>query len=355
MASFGYPASNDWSQNFVPSWQPSWNSSSAPAPMQIRYHTGVENLAVEETYKRNQPQVVPINDNTVFHSKYPSPNVEHRAADSKNVKDKRKDGQLREGRFIGVPLSSKSSNSGHFGFASPFFIEIRKYLNLEPDALPSKTPAMVPTLVEKAAQGIIEEGKQLGKDRKAERIASMLRQKKNAGMEEVWKECVYYYTSTNFLYKSLNSTVKIIGDKGKENIWKSKVPTLGPFCLLLSDNPFKKGVTKNKTIYRGANMQAAQITQYQDMAKDKNANQSFQVYISCTRNRKKAKPLGNTLFIIEVLNSFTIDLSPYSKYPEEEEELIVPGVSFHVKSVTFDQKKNRHLINLELRQKLSST
>ncbi len=40
-------------------------------------------------------------------------------------------------------------------------------------------------IVEKAALGIIEEGKKIGKQREAEEIANQLIEKKNAGMEEV--------------------------------------------------------------------------------------------------------------------------------------------------------------------------
>lgn len=261
---------------------------------------------------------------------------------------------LREERFLGTPTISNSSDSSNFDSTSPFFAEIRKYLNLKPDGLPSKNPTTIPMIVEKAAEGIIQEGKQIGKERRAGKIASKLKEKKDAGMEEIWKQCVYLYTSNNFLYKSLNSTMKLVGDKKQEKIWKSKVSTLGPFCLLLSDNPFKKEITEKKIIYRGANMEASQIAQYEEMAKDKSSYKSFQEYTPCTRNRKKAKALGNTLFVVEVLNGFTMDLSPYSKYPKEEEELIKPGAFFRVKNVEFDRKKNRYIINLESKQKFSS-
>ena len=134
----------------------------------------------------------------------------------------------------------------------------------------------------------------------------------------------------------------------EEIIWRSNVPKLGPFCLLLMDNPFKKEMTTKKTIYRGAHMDAAQIAQYEAMAKDGTSYQTFQVYTSCTRTLKRAEAFGNTLFTMETSNSSTMDLSPYSKHPEEEEELIVPGVRFQIKSVSFDPKKSRHLITLEL-------
>ncbi|CAM4983626.1 unnamed protein product [Rotaria socialis] len=275
------------------------------------------------------------------------------ADDIEAVEHKKEDENLREKRFLGAPIISKSSTSGHFGSTSPFFAEIKRCLNLKLDGVPSKNPTLIPMMVEKAAEGIIEEGKQIGKERRAEKIASALREKKDAGMEEVWKQCVYLYTSENFLYESLNSMMKSVGDKEQEKIWKNKVPILGPFCLLLMDNPFKKETNEKNIIYRGANMVAEQIGQYEEMAKDKNSYKSFQVYTSCTRSRKKAKALGNTLFIMEVLTGSVIDLSPYSKYPKEEEELIPPGVCFHVKSAEFDRKKNRYTINLELQKKIS--
>lgn len=298
-----------------------------------------------DTYKRNQPQVRLDNNN--FDQIFKVHRHKRRAMDT--LERKREDKHLRQERFMGPP-GLEPSLSGNYESASLFLIEIRKYLNLEADALPSKTPSMIPMLVEKAAEGIINEAKYVRKERKGEKLANLLRQKKHAGIEEVWKQCAYIYTLKSFLYKELNATMKLIGDKEQEQVWRSKVPTLGPFCLLLWDHPFRKQVTKTMTLYRGADLKTAEITRYEEMAKDKDRHQSFQGYISCTRNRKKAKALGNTLFIMEVLDGFIMDLSPYSQYPNEEEELITPGVCFRVTSVEFDRKKNRYLINFELRQ-----
>ncbi|CAF1274053.1 unnamed protein product [Rotaria sordida] len=354
MATFPYSTSNDSSKNGVWFWNSNLNPWLTPVPVEQRYSSGTGNFVVEETYKRYKPQAVAVNDNIIVDSKYQMPNSDHHKKRAiKEIEHKSKDKHLREERFMGLPISSESSFGGHFGSASPFFIEIKKYLNLEQNDLSSETSEMIPMFVEKVAQGIIEEGKQIGKERKAEKMATMLREKKHEGMEEVWEECVYLYTSKNFLYKALNATMKLVGGKDQENIWRSKVPTLGPFCLLLLNKPFNKELTKNKTIYRSANVTPEQIVQYEEMAKNKSSYQSFKVYTSCTRNLKKAKALGNTLFIMAVLDGFIMDISPYSKYPEEEEELITPGVCFRVQSVTFNQKKNRYLINLELRQKLT--
>ncbi|CAF4818550.1 unnamed protein product, partial [Rotaria sp. Silwood2] len=95
----------------------------------------------------------------------------HKEKAIKEIEHKSKDEHLREERFMGLLISSESSSGGHFGSASPFFIEIKKYLNIEPNDISSKTLAMTSMFIEKVAQGIIEEGKQIGKERKAEKMA----------------------------------------------------------------------------------------------------------------------------------------------------------------------------------------
>ncbi|CAF4349168.1 unnamed protein product, partial [Rotaria sordida] len=158
---------------------------------------------------------------------------------------------------------------------------------------------MIPMLVEKAARGIIEEGKHIGKEREAEEMAKMLRETKNSGMEEVWRCCAYLYTLESFLYKTLNAAMRLVGDKEQEKVWRSKICTLGPFCLLLWDDPFNTKLTTKKTLYRGATLTKEQIDAYTIMAKGKKAYGSFQAYTSCSRNRDKAEEFGNTLFIME--------------------------------------------------------
>ena len=271
----------------------------------------------------------------------------------KRVVRKREDKHLREARFMDLPVSSGRSFGGEYGWVSPFVMEVRRDLGLKPDELPSKKPNMIPMLVEKAARGIIEEGKHIGKEREAEKLAKMLREKKNKGMEEVWKCCAYLYSLESFLYKTLNAAMRLVGDQEQEQVWRSKVRTLGPFCLLLWDDPFNTKLTTKKTLYRGATLTKEQIAKYEEMAKDDKAYGSFQAYTSTSRNREEAEKFGNTLFIMEVLFAFIADLSEISEYPNEAEELVTPGVCFRVKSVEFDRKKNKHLIHLQLRQRFS--
>ena len=110
---------------------------------------------------------------------------------------------------------------------------------------------------------------------------------------------------------------------------------------------------KPKRHYRGAKINSEQIACYEEMAKDKDAYGSFQAFSSCTRNLEKAKVFGNVLFIMEVSVAFMTDLSEISQYPNEEEELVVPGVCFRVQCVEFDRKINKHLIYLKLWQRFS--
>ncbi|CAF4827106.1 unnamed protein product, partial [Rotaria sp. Silwood2] len=86
------------------------------------------------------------------------------------------------------------------------------------------------------------------------------------------------------------------------------------------------------------------------MAKDTMKCGSFQAFSSCSQNREKAEEFGNTLFIMELKSAFTADLRELSEYPNEEEELITPGVCFSVKKVEFNRKTNKHVIYLEVFQ-----
>ncbi|CAF0943743.1 unnamed protein product [Rotaria sp. Silwood1] len=83
-----------------------------------------------------------------------------------------------------LPVASKDLFGGEYGWVSPFVIEVRRDLGLKPDELPSKKPDMIPKLVEKAARGIIEEGKHTGKYCEAEELANTLREQKNKGADE---------------------------------------------------------------------------------------------------------------------------------------------------------------------------
>ncbi|CAF1492522.1 unnamed protein product [Rotaria sordida] len=354
MASYVPPALNNSLKTVEWMWQSNPNPFSESEPATWSHYSDVENLIIEEAFQDKQPRAQ-LDDYFIdFKSNLQISNTDdYEQRPIKRVERKREDKRLREARFMDLPASYGRSFGGEYGWVSPFVIEVRRDLKLEPDDLPSKKPSMIPMLVEKAARGIIEEGRHIGKEREAEKMAKMLRETKNSEMEEVWRCCAYLYTLESFLYKTLNAAMRLVGDKEQEKIWRSKVCTLGPFCLLLWDDPFNKELTTKKTLYRGATLTKEQIDAYTKMAEDDEAYGSFQAYTSCSRNRDKIEELGNTLFIMEVLIAFIVDLSPLSEYSAEEEELVTPGVCFRVKSVEFDRKKNKHLIHLQLRQRFS--
>ena len=90
------------------------------------------------------------------------------------------------------------------------------------------------------------------------------------------------------------------------------------------------------------------------MAMNPKEYRSFQAFTSCSRNRKKAKQFGNTLFIMNISSVFTADISALSEYPDKEEELVIPGICFSVQGVEFDSKAKKHLIYSRLRQRFNS-
>ncbi|CAF3740358.1 unnamed protein product [Rotaria sp. Silwood1] len=336
-----------------------WQSNSSPfsksEPAKWSHYSDIENLIIERAFSSKQPRAILDDYYIDFKDNLQISNVDNnKQRPVKRVVRKREDKHLREERFMDLPVASGRSYGGEYGWVSPFIIEVRRQLSLDPEKLPSKNPDMVPMLVEKAACGIIEEGQHIGKQKEAEELVNMLREQKNKGMIEVWKRCAYLYSLESFLYKTLNATMRLVGDKKHEKVWRSKIRTLGPFCLLLWDDPFNKKVKKNVTLYRGAQLEAEQIATYKEMVKHSDEYRSFQAFTSCSRNRQKAEQFGNTLFIMNVLFAFMADLSTFSEYSGEEEELVMPGVCFRVQRVEFDLKTSKHLIYLELRQRWSS-
>ncbi|CAF3503888.1 unnamed protein product, partial [Rotaria sp. Silwood2] len=151
----------------------------------------------------------------------------------------------------------------------------------------------------------------------------------------------------------MNEIMRLIGSEAHEQVWRSKVRTLGPFCLLLWDNPFSSKLARPGTIlYRGATMSGDLITSFKNScSKDPKPWHSFQAFTSCTRNPDIAEQFGNVLFIMKIRLAFTVDLSELSKYSHEEEELLLPGVSFTIDRVAFHKDKNKYLIYLTLQQR----
>ena len=277
-------------------WQSNSNPWSKSQPEKWSHYSDLQNLIIEEAFTKKQSKAILDGYHIDFKQKVQIfDDDDSKQRPIKRVVRKREDKHLCETRFVDAPLPSGRSFGGQYGWISPFIVEVRRDLGLRKDQLPSKNKDLVPMLVEKAALGIIEEGKQIGLKREAQKLASLLSEKKSKEMEEVWKCCAYLYTLESFLYKNLNTAMRLIGSKDHEQVWRSKIRTLGPFCLLLWDDPFNKKVTTKTTLYRGTDLKPEQIATYKDMAKRPDEFRSFQAFTSCSRNRKKAKQFGNTL------------------------------------------------------------
>lgn len=340
-------------------WQ--WKSNANPwttsEPSEWIRFSDVENLIIEEAFQKQLPTA--LLDLVFIH--FPK-SIQIRRSDTKKrrpikrfVRDKDdQDQPLRETRFSFDPIAPKRPADDEFGWISPFIIAVRIDLKLKKNQLPSKDPTLIPILVEKAAQGILDEGKQINKEEEAKKIAELLLEKKDRSMREVWKCCAFLHSLESFLYKQINETMRIIGDDSQEPFWRNKVKTLGPFCLLLWDDPFSKTVRKKFQVYRCATLTNEQIATYKEMEENSDEFRSFQTFTSCTRNRQKAEEFGNTLFIMNVEFAFVADISPLTPYRHEEEELITPGVHFMVERVSFDPKTIKYVIQLKLRQRFLS-
>ena len=338
-----------------------WNSSANPfSELQPEWHPydDIENMIIEEAFLARE-HLVEFDD---YHI-----DLEHKVQISNNDSAKQRqvtrmvcgkdDKYLRKNRFLPNPVAPDRPFGDQYGFISPFVKEVVvKHLKLTPDQLPSKNKTIIPEIVEKAALGIIEEGKEIRKRIVAERIAKTLREKKEARMEEVWRCCAHLYTKESFLFYKINEAMRLIGSKTHEQAWRNKVHTLGPFSLLLWDCPFNSKMTKPGTIfYRGTQLPDNLIASFMDeCSKDSKPLHSFQAFTSCTRNRNVAEMYGNIVFIMTVRLAFTVNLQPHSQYGDEEEELLIPGVCFTIDNVEFDKDNSKPLIYLTLQQRHNS-
>ena len=315
-------------------------------------YSDIENLIIENTYTTQKSPVVMLDD---YHI-----DLEHRvqiANDDKtkqrSVKRKeldREDGRLREARFMSDPIAPGSSFHDLVGLRKIF---IDTFMNKSGIPSVNDWEKQKQQIVKKAMAGILHEGRLAGKQSEAKWINEQLEQVQNKSKREIGEVCVYLYSLESFLYKTLNHIMRLIGDKAHENLWRSKLETLGPFAFLLFYYISSENVTHRTgaTVYRGAQLSEEMISEYQRAAQSDDCRRSFQAFTSCSRNRMKAEQFGNVLFIIEAetrtsYRTLNMDISRLSAYPDEEEVLIRPGRAFRIESVEFDKKTKKHLIHL---------
>lgn len=330
-----------------------WSNSQ---PEEWSNYSDVENLIIEDAYCRNESHVS-IDDHYIDFQRQIqiSKKNEDKQRPIKRMGRENDDTRVRQERFIFDPIAPKRPYGHEYGWVSPFILETRSYLKLSLDQLPSKDASLVPMMVGKAASGIIEEGKILGRCCEAKKLAEKLTDERDKGIKRVWQCCARLYSMESFLYKKLNEIMRLIGSDDHEQLWRSKVRTLGPFCLLLWDNPLETQLTTKRTLYRGVNLTSEQIQTYEDMTKNTDVYRSFQAFTSSTRNRNIAYNFtsATALFIMEIEFAFTANIALYSDYSFEEEELITPGVCFTVHRVEHETNPKKCMIYMKLRHRFS--
>lgn len=139
--------------------------------------------------------------------------------------------------------------------------------------------------------------------------------------------------------------MRLEGDEEHEMVWKSKVTAFGPFSLLLY---YLGEYTDGEiTVYRGCNLSDDLIKKYQEeMINDPESLVVFPAFTSTSKNRSKAERFGNVLFVIDIDCHYDgSDISPYSRY-DEEEYVLAPYFAFFIRSCKFMENEHKWIIHL---------
>jgi hypothetical protein len=333
-----------------------WKSNDDPfvnteIPEWTRY-SDIENKIIEEAFTTLKKPAVMLDD---YHIDF-----EHRVQVSndntrnqrpvKRMEMNREDRPLREARFMPNPMAPTSSFHDLVGLRKIFIDSFMEKFNIK---IANDWENQKHEIIDKAMAGILYEGKLAGKQSEAKWINQQLEKVRSKTKREIGEMCIYLYSLESFLYKILNHTMRLIGDKDHENVWQNKLETLGPFAFLLFYYLSYENLNHrtSTTVYRGAQLSNEMIAEYQHAAQSNDSRRSFQAFTSCSRNRTKAEQFGNVLFVIRPerrisYRTLNMDISLLSAYPDEEEVLIRPGRAFKIESVAFDKTKNKHIIYL---------
>jgi hypothetical protein len=246
---------------------------------------------------------------------------------------------IREERFTLPSRNALETRRKSFGdegqWVSPLFIE--EWIRRNPRI-------SIPNRIEKAAQGILDEGRVLGKITDSQWLADQLLEVKDKSWNEIALRCLHLYTRESFLYKLLNTTLR------EEDL--SKVDTLGPFCDILwnslSTEYLKSKYQFTGLVYRSAVLERDEIDDYKNSIK-KNPKE-WLGFSSTSKNRAVTEMYGgNTLFIINVPSqSQHLDISTISQFPIEEEVLLGASTSFQIEHVEYDQVSDKNYIYLRI-------
>ncbi|CAF2155966.1 unnamed protein product [Rotaria magnacalcarata] len=320
-----------------------------PTRQSIEWHSysGVEVIIIEEAFQKRLKQALSDNYYIDFENfieiSYNNPEDQRVV---KRILKRRTILGLRNDRFSQNPITPSTSFTKRlFADREPFFNAFYKHINLSDSLNLLSDGAKLGLILEKAAQGLIIEAKHIGEQKEGEWMAQQLL--KVTTFEEAWKCCARLYCMEPFLYKKLNECMRLVGEEKHEAVWKSKVPTFGPLAFLLR-SPKSYNATENITVYRGANLSNDQIEQYRNNIANGTERRyaQFPAFTSSSRSRPKAEQFANNaLFIIEISSFDGRDVSPYSNFDEEEQQ-IDPYFSFYIRSCNSIEPNNTWKIHL---------
>ncbi|CAF3239174.1 unnamed protein product [Rotaria sp. Silwood2] len=335
--------------NSMPSTQCiEWMYKSSRNPIEWRPYSDIETAIIEEQYQKKQPEALLDDYRIDFKRLLQISNRNHKDQCSvQRLVKQRTSGRLREERFMPDTILSSQGFTDARQRAS-FLDAAGQFLNF---SFLTSDGIMIAMLVEKAIEGLVIEGKKVGKEKEGQWMAEQLLKVKDKIRYEVAKCCARLYCMESFLYKKMNEIMRLGPDEKYQALWQSKLPTFGPFaCLLFNlqrDLSVPAAIT-TKTVYRGANFSPEQIEEYQRITNVAKADRSygqFPAFTSTSRNRRKAQEFGNVLFVIEVSEVDGCDFSLYSEF-DEEEHLLAPHFYFSIESCLFDNKINKWVITL---------
>jgi hypothetical protein len=343
-----------------------WQSNENPFDMsqeeaQWTPYSDIENLVIEHAYQQKRAEVLLAE----YHIKFAfllqmSNSDEKRQRPVKRVTllggNERR---LRKERFLAEPLLPSKAFSDTFCTCAFIDAAYGHFKYWDERNLEEYGADIRPCLVEKAAQGLIIEGKLLGKEWEGKQMAELLLSYKDSPLEEVAQMCAYIYSLDSFVWRKLNEIMRLTQEEHYESFWRSKVPTLGLFACLLRDLGGPPDDEDSLiTVYRGCSLTEQAIVDWKRIREEHEKKgqtvtysffpyASFLAFTSTSRNREKAEFMGgNVLFVIEIytLDDGT-DISPYSQY-DEEEFLLGPVFQFRVACCEYDDKTHKWIIRL---------
>ncbi|CAF3882448.1 unnamed protein product [Rotaria sp. Silwood1] len=315
-----------------------WSSSSVQKGDWFNY-SDIETAIIEDAYQKKEMEVLLDNYHINFKHlvQISNNNLNHQRPVKRLVREREEGIRLRESRFLSEPIIPSQP------FMEPgpsFFDSLESHFNIPP--FEPLDDAFIPVLAESAAEGLITEGKQVGRQKEGEWMAEQLLNVIDGTEQEIWEVCTHLYTMESFLYKKMNEIMRLMGDKQHAQLVQTKALTFGPFAYILEK--FNHSRTGLLTVYRGAQLSDDMIEQYRKIT-GTNEIRTFPAYTSTSRSREKAEQFGNVLFEIQI-ESDGLDIAKHSAYPDEEEVLLQRDFGFHIRQCAFDSVKKKWIIHL---------